>query len=131
MDDFARLVKAAGDVLGIEGLEPDAGGVVEFVSEEASVTVMHCPDAGDMVLFSAQIAPAPEYDAAAAWREALAANTSDATASLGAAISIDPDDGSFFFSLYRPLRLLTTDSFLSTLEGFSSSLLSIRDRLGF
>lgn len=120
MDAFADLIAQTGTLLGIDGLEPDAEGVVEFVSEEATIVVMLAGEASDMILVTAKALDAGDaaYDAA---RRAMEANFAE-----DATISLDPDDGSYHLSDYAPLDRLTPEKLVERLENFASALVRLR-----
>lgn len=138
MDDFKALIADAGRLLGLDGLEPDGEGVVEFdgVGDDAgrgalvapaSVTVQFVPDAGDMVLWSAKVLGKPVADGgdgAAALRRALEANFKSS-----ATLSIDPDDGSLVLTDYAPLRSLSPETFVARLESFVNALVACRRKI--
>ena len=123
MDAFASLIAETGRLVGIDSLEPDADGVVEFASEEATVVVMRAGEAGDTVLITAKILDAADA-AYGAWRRAVEANfDSDLT------VSVDSDDGSYHLSDYAPVRVLSPENMVSWLESFSSALMRLRTQL--
>jgi hypothetical protein len=120
MDAFASLISETGRLVGIDSLEPDADGVVEFASENATVVVMRAGEDGDVVLVTAKLFDATDA-APDARRRALEANfAGDFT------VSVDPDDGSYHLSDYAPIRCLSPDGMLAWLESFSSELLRLR-----
>ena len=113
--------------LGLESLEPDDDGICEIISEEADIVLIDCTEADGTVLVTAKLmdAPSGESDALTA---ALKANHRF-VATKGATISIDPDDGSFALSLYRPVAALDGEKMVSLLEEFTATLLSLRKTL--
>ena len=122
MDAFASLISETGRLVGIDSLEPDADGVVEFASEEATVVVMRAGEDGDTVLITARLLDAADV-VPDVRRHALEANfTGDFT------VSVDPDDGSYHLSDYAPIRSLSPDGMLAWLESFSSELLRLRTK---
>lgn len=123
MDDFAKLISETGHLVGIDSLEPDADGIVEFASEEATLVVMRSGEAGDMVLVTAKILDAVDVHESAR-RIALEANNT-----CGMTVSADPDDGSYHITDYAPLRVLSPESMVGWLETFSSALMRLRTEL--
>lgn len=123
MDAFASLISETGRLVGIDSLEPDADGVVEFASEEATVVVMRADEDCDLVLITAKLFDATGV-APDTRRRAIEANfAGDYT------VSVDPDDGSYHLSDYAPIRSLSPDSMLAWLESFSSALVHLRTQL--
>ena len=123
MDAFATLIAETGRLVGIDSLEPDADGVVELASEEATIVVMRAGEAGDTVLITAKILDAADV-APDARRRALEANfAGDLT------VSVDPDDGSYHLSDYAPVRVLSPENMVGWLEKFSSALMRLRTQL--
>lgn len=122
MDAFASLISETGRLVGIDSLEPDADGVVEFASEEATVVVMRAGEDGDVVLITARLLDAADV-VPDVRRHALEANFAG-----DFAISVDPDDGSYHLSDYAPIRSLSPDGMLAWLESFSSELLRLRTK---
>lgn len=122
MDPFKELMADTAAVLGLDGLEPDENGICEFISEEARIAVMWCPDAGDSVLVTAKVAEAVSGDSLLT---ALKANHRFAETK-GATVSIDPDDGAFTLSVHRPVASLDGEKMTRLLEDFMSAILSLR-----
>ena len=123
MDAFASLISETGRLVGIDSLEPDADGVVEFASEEATVVVMRAGEDGDTVLITARLLDAADV-VPGVRRRAMEANfAGDFT------VSVDPDDGSCHLSDYAPIRSLTPDGMLAWMESFSAALVRLRTQL--
>ena len=123
MDAFASLIAETGRLVGIDSLEPDADGVVEFASDEAAIAVMRSGEAGDTVLVTARILDAADV-APGARRRAAEANFAG-----GFTVSVDPDDGSYRLSDYAPVRVLSPEGMVGWLEACSSALMRLRRRL--
>ena len=124
MDGFDDLMAGVGDILGIEGYEPDAEGVCILESEEAEIRIIHCPEADEMLLLMATVMPAPP-DGGRTLLAALDANHRF-KGTRGATVSLDPESGELVLSHYLPVDVLTPRSFVAMLEAFSSALVSIR-----
>ena len=123
MDAFASLIAETGRLVGIDSLEPDADGLVEFASEEATIFVMRAGEADDTVLVTAKVFDAADV-ASGARRRAIEANfAGDLT------VSVDPDDGSYHISDYAPIRVLPPEGMVRWLETFSSALMRLRLQL--
>ena len=123
MDAFASLIAETGRLVGIDSLEPDADGVVEFVSDEAAIVAMRAGEDGGTVLLTARVLDAADF-AHDARRRAIEANfAGDFT------VSVDPDDGSCHLSGYSPIRVLSPEGMLAWLESFSSALVNLRRQL--
>jgi len=120
MDAFASLIAETGRLVGIDSLEPDADGVVEFASEEATIVVMRAGEAGDAVLTTAKILDAADIAPDARLRALEANFAGDLT------VSVDPDDGSYHLSDYAPVRALSPEGMVRWLEAFSSALMRLR-----
>lgn len=127
MITFTDIISETGKLLGIEDFEPDAEGTCVIASEEAEVTLLYCPDAGEMVLMTAKIMDLP-YDDGNVLVAALEANH-HLEATNGATISLDEEDNSLALSMYLPLDLLTAETLVSRLEEFMTALLSLREKL--
>ncbi|MBQ3749004.1 MAG: type III secretion system chaperone [Kiritimatiellae bacterium] len=127
MDGFGKLIAGTGDLLGIEGLEPDADGVCILESEEAQILVIDCPEAGDMVFVTATLMPVLD-DASSAYLAALDANHRF-KGTRGGTVSLDSANDTLVLSRYVPLDSLTPESFVALLEEFSSVLICLRDTL--
>lgn len=125
MNTFEALMADTAFRLGFDNLEPDENGICEFISEEAQIIVMNCPEAEDSVLVVAKIVEAVD---SSHFLTALKANHRFAETK-GSTISIDPDDGSFVLALHRPLRLLDGVKMIQLLEEFIVVLLSLRKAL--
>jgi len=126
MNGFGELMSATGDILGIEGLEPDAGGVCVLTSEEAELLIIDCPEAGDMVLITATLMPVPNGGGSLA--AALKANDRF-KATRGGTISLECENDRLALSRYVPIGGLTPDSLVALLEEFTSALLALRAAL--
>lgn len=124
---YDELIESAGRILGIEGLTSDAEGVVHLVSEDEDITIMHCPEVDDAVLFTARIAALPA-DPQDILRRALASNHAFA-ATRGATISLDTDDDSLHLSLYVGIERMTPELLLTKIGAFSSALFKLRESL--
>ena len=127
MSTFAEIIAETGNLLGIDGFEPDAEGVCVIASEEAVVSLLYCPDAGDMVLVTAKLMDLPSDDGNVLVAALEANHRLEATK--GATVSLDEEDNSLVLSMYLPLDLLTAEILVSRLEGFMAALLSLRERL--
>ena len=127
MITFTDIISETGKLLGIEDFEPDAEGTCVIASEEAEVSLLYCPDAGELVLVTAKIMDLP-YDDDHVLVAALESNHR-LEATKGATISLDEEDNSLVLSIYLPLKLLTAETLVSRLEAFMTALFSLRERL--
>lgn len=124
METFARLIGETGRLLGIDGLEPDAEGVVEFASDDADIAVIYSTEAEDVFLMTATAIPLPPQ-AGDSVLAALKANHGF-KATRGCTISLDQEEGRLVLSEYLPLQCMTPESMIAVLERFTSVLLSLR-----
>ncbi len=127
MLSFTDIISETGKLLGIEDFEPDAEGVCVIASEEAEVSLLYCPDAGEMVLMTAKIMDLPSDDENVLVAALEANHHLEATN--GATISLDEEENSLALSMYLPLDLLTAEILVSRLEAFMTALLSLREKL--
>lgn len=126
MKTFDELIADTAAYLGFDELEPDENGICEFISEEAQIVVMGCPEAEDAVLVTAKVAEAIDN-----YNLLLALKTNHRfLETKGATISIDPEDESLVLSLHRPLFSLDGEKMAGLLEEFMAVLLSLRETLG-
>ena len=124
MSGFNDLMAGVGDILGIEGYEPDAEGVCVLESEEADIRIIHCPEADGMLLITATVMQTPQ-DGGRTLLAALDANHRF-KGTRGATVSLDAESDELVLSHYLPVDILTPRSFVAMLEAFSSALMSIR-----
>lgn len=124
MDGFDELIAGVGDILGIEGLAPDAEGVCTLESDETEIRVIHCPEADDMLLLTATVMPAPP-DGGRMFLAALDANHRF-KGTRGATVSLDGESDELVLSRYLPVGILSPKSLLDAVEAFSSALMSLR-----
>ncbi len=125
MKTFEDIMAETAEFLGLDGLEPDEDGICEFISEEAHIVVMACPEDVELLMVTARIAE-PSRDESLL--DALKANYRFARTQ-GATISMDPDDGSLVLSTLRPLESLDGVKMARLLEKFMTVLLSLRETL--
>lgn len=123
MQVFNDLIAGIGNILGIDGLAPDAEGFVEIASQEATIVLM-CSDATENILFMTAKIMDSQDAAANAMRRAL-----EESFGTDCSVSIDPEDGAFHLSDFVPIRLLTPDSLVAKLGTFASALLRLRTLL--
>lgn len=126
MNTFEDLIADTAAYLGFETLEPDENGICEFISEEAQILVMGCPEVEDTVLVTAKVAEQVESNNLFL---ALKANHRFLETK-GATLSIDAEDGALVLSVYRPLCTLNGQKMAELLETFMTALLSLRETLG-
>lgn len=125
METFHELIADTAAYLGFDELEPDENGICEFISEEAQILVMGCPEAEDSVLVTAKVAPAIDH-----YNLLLALKTNHRfLETKGATLSIDPEDESLVLSFHRPLHTLDGKKMAELLEAFMTVLLSLRETL--
>ena len=124
MYSFSELMAETGDILGIEGLEPDAEGVCILASDEAEIYLINCPEAGDMILITSSFMPLPP-DGDRALVAALKANHLFEK-TRGATLSLDPETEMISLSRFVPLAALTPEFLINLVEEFSSALVSFR-----
>ncbi len=127
MSTFAEIIAETGNLLGIDGFEPDAEGVCVIASEEAEVSLLYCPDAGDMVLVTAKLMDLPSDDGNVLVAALEANHRLEATN--GATISLDEEENSLVLSMYLPLDLLTAEALVSRLEAFMAAFFSMKEKL--
>ncbi len=126
MATFEEIIAETGTILGIEDFEPDAEGCCVIVSEEAEISLMYCPDAGNKVLITTKIMDLP-LDNDNLLVAALEANHRFAETK-GATISLDDEDNSLALSLYLPLDILTAEFLVAKIEDFTTALFALRER---
>ncbi|MBQ7179274.1 MAG: type III secretion system chaperone [Victivallales bacterium] len=126
MATFAEIIAEMGTLLGIEDFEPDAEGCCIISSEEAEISIMYCPDAGEKVLITTKIMDLP-LDNDNLLVAALEANHRFAETK-GATISLDDEDNSLALSLYLPLDILTAEFLVAKIEDFTTALFALRER---
>ncbi len=126
MATFEEIIAETGTILGIEDFEPDAEGCCVIVSEEAEISLMYCPDAGNKVLITTKIMDLP-LDNDNLLVAALEANHRFAETK-GATISLDDEDNSLALSLYLPLDILTAEFLVAKIEYFTTALFALRER---
>ena len=126
MATFEEIIAETGTILGIEDFEPDAEGCCVIVSEEAEISLMYCPDAGNKVLITTKIMDLP-LDNDNLLVAALEANHRFAETK-GATISLDDEDNSLALSMYLPLDILTAEFLVAKIEDFTTALLALRER---
>ena len=126
MATFEEIIAETGTILGIEDFEPDAEGCCVIVSEEAEISLMYCPDAGEKVLLTTKIMDLP-YEKNNLFVAALEANHQFA-ATKGATVSFDEEDNSLALSMYLPLGILTAEFLVAKIEDFTTALFALRER---
>lgn len=124
METFAHLIGETGRLLGIDGLEPDAEGVVEFASDDANIVLIHSEEVDNVFLMTATVIPLPpsSEDSILA---ALKANHGF-KATKGCTVSLDSEGGRLVLSECLPIPPMTPESLISALERFTSVLLALR-----
>ncbi|MBR4223064.1 MAG: type III secretion system chaperone, partial [Victivallales bacterium] len=94
---------------------------------EAEVSLLYCPDAGDMVLVTAKLMDLPSDDGNVLVAALEANHRLEATN--GATISLDEEENSLVLSMYLPLDLLTAEALVSRLEAFMAAFFSMKEKL--
>ena len=126
MARFAEIIAETGNLLGIEDFEPDAEGCCVISSEEADISLMYCPDAGEKVLLATKIMDLP-CEKNNLFVAALEANYQFA-GTKGATVSFDEEDSSLVLSMYLPLDILTAEVLVARIEDFTAALFALRER---
>lgn len=124
MQVFSDLIAGIGNILGIDGLAPDAEGVCIIAAEEAEILIIDCTEDANSVLLTATIMPMPP-DPHAAAIASLKANYGFRM-TRGGTISFDPDTCNLVLSRYLPFSALQPEDLVTAIEEFSSALLAIR-----
>lgn len=123
METFHELIADTAAYLGFDELEPDENGICEFISEEAQILVMGCPEAEDSVLVTAKVATVIHH-----YNLLLALRTNHRfLETKGATLSINPEDNSLLLALHRPLGSLNGEKMAELLETFMATLLALRE----
>lgn len=127
--DYKQLIIDTGRLLGLEDFEPDDDGFCCLISEEADISIMHCPEPLDMVLVTAPLRlPDDALTHETTLRTALKANHMFQQTH-GATLSLNEDDHCLQLTRYLPLAALSPDAMLQLLNDFATALVELQSAL--
>ena len=125
---FQDLIKATGELLGLEELVPDEDGFCTLESEDGAIDIAYFADEYKLVLLHAVVSEVPAENSEAVILKALEANCGFKKTG-GATLSINPDTGCFELARFFALEVLEPATLLAHLERFALSLVEVREML--